>query len=516
MFLAMTSRVESLSSVRRLARGSLWNVLGRVFSLVIAFVATPILLHHLGIERWGLFTLSLAVCGTFGILDLGVSAALTRALAERIGTSQERDAASLVLIAFIVLSISGFVGAAVAYSLVPLAVDHMLNVPPYLRDETILAFHVLAAAGPLIVLNAGMWGVLAAYQRFGLANIVNLPISLLYYIGPMLALALRADLVSVTIALVAVRGAQTLIYLLLLWRAVPDLLCRPRLKFSLLRGLVAISLWMTISNTLSSLIMQVDRLIVAGMLTLAATSYYSAPLDLVLRFIVIPIAISTAFFPAVATSYRTMPARSGALLRIGSLTTILAVWPPCLLVVSFPQELLTLWLGPEVAAASHTVLLILGIGTFVACASVLPGTFTDAIGRPDIGAKILLVQAVLFPPIIIVLVRQFGIEGAALAWTARCVISIAVRLWVCIRLCPQLDRVIRPLAWTLALGTAALAIYPLISPASLRLTAIILTAPVILIISVASLMEIPEMLRVYQYTQGWFGRVAPEQAVDRT
>jgi hypothetical protein len=61
-----------------------------------------------------------------------------------------------------------------------------------------------------------------------------------------------------------------------------------------------------------------------------------------------------------------------------------------------------------------------------------------------------------------------------------------------------------------------LAIYPLISPASLRLTAIILTAPVILIISVASLMEIPEMLRVYQYTQGWFGRVAPEQAVDRT
>src|SRR5580692_5907084 len=159
MFLAMTSRVESLSSVRRLARGSLWNVLGRVFSLVIAFVATPILLHHLGIERWGLFTLSLAVCGTFGILDLGVSAALTRALAERIGTSQERDAASLVLIAFIVLSISGFVGAAVGYSLVPLAVDHMLNVPPYLRDETILAFHVLAAAGPLIVLNAGMWGV---------------------------------------------------------------------------------------------------------------------------------------------------------------------------------------------------------------------------------------------------------------------------------------------------------------------------------------------------------------------
>lgn len=147
---------------------------------------------------------------------------------------------------------------------------------------------------------------------------------------------------------------------------------------------------------------------------------------------------------------------------------------------------------------------------------MLPGTFTDAIGRPDIGAKILLVQAVLFPPIIIVLVRQLGIEGAALAWTARCVISIAVRLWVCIRLCPQLDRVIRPLAWTLALGTAALTIYPLISPASLRLTAIILTAPVILIISVASLMEIPEMLRVYQYTQGWFGRVAPEQAVDRT
>jgi O-antigen/teichoic acid export membrane protein len=506
----MTSRVETLSSVRRLATGSLWNGLSRILSLLIAFVTTPILLQHLGIERWGLFALMLAVCGSFGILDLGVSAALTRALAERIGTSRERDAAPLMLVAFVVLATSGIAGAVVAYSLVPMGVDHVLNVPPYLHGEAITAFHVLAAAGPLIVLNGGLWGVLAAYQRFGLANLINLPFSLLYYVGPLFAVWVRADLVSVTLALVAVRGAQTLVYLAAIWRVVPDLHSRTRLDFSLLRGLLVSGAWMTISNTLVSVIMQADRMIVAMMLSLTATSYYSAPLDLALRFIVIPISIATAFFPAVATSYSTMPARSGALLRVGSLTTILAIWPLCMLMVSFPRELLTLWLGPDFATASYTVLLTLGLGTFVACVSVLPSSFTDAIGRPDVGAKILLAQAFLFPPVIIVLVNLFGIEGAAIAWTSRCIISLVARLWVCVSLCPQLKSVIRSLAYTATIGTAVLIMYSLIGPLGIRLIAIAITAPAVLLLAAASLLESSEIAMLYQTTQRLFVRTAAE------
>ena len=182
--------------------------------------------------------------------------------------------------------------------------------------------------------------------------------------------------------------------------------------FSSVRMLANGSFWNGFGRVFSLIIA-----FVATPVLLHDTSHYSAPLDLVLRLIVVPIAISTAFFPAVATGYRTMPLRSAALLRIGSLTIMLAVWPVCVLIVAFPHQLLTLWLGADFASASRVVLLTLGLGAYLACVSVLPATFTDAIGRPDVGAKILLVQSVLYPSAIIFMIGWYGIEGAAVAWT---------------------------------------------------------------------------------------------------
>jgi O-antigen/teichoic acid export membrane protein len=512
----MTSRTEAFSSVRMLANGSFWNGLGRVFALVVALIATPPLLHGLGIERWGLFTLVLALCSTFGILDLGISPALTRALAERIGTPEERHAGPLVLMGLATLTVSGIAGGAAGYALTPFVVDHVLRVPIYLRQEAIAAFRILAAGSPLIVLNAGMWGVLAGYQRFGLANIINLPFSILYYAGPLIALAFHADLQGVTISLVTVRGAQTVMYLLLMWRTVPGLRRFPSFDLSLLRGLLSIGAWMTLSNVLGSLILQTDRLIVASRLSLTDTSFYSAPLDLVLRLIVVPIAIATAFFPAVATSYRTMPGRSADLLRVGSLAVTLVVWPVCAILVAFPKILLALWLGPEIANASGTALLILGLGTYVACISVLPSTFTDAIGRPDVGAKIMLVQAVVFPPVVILMIGWFGIEGAAVAWTLRCIINLAVRLWVCRRLCPQLAPVIRSLALVSTIGTVALAAYPSINPLPLRAGAVVLTAAPIMLLAIIRLTTRTETLQAVLRINGWFARSPSMRAIDRS
>src|ERR1700752_1735828 len=112
--------------------------------------------------------------------------------------------------------------------------------PPHLRGEAITAFHVLASGSPLIVLNANLWRILAAYRRFGLAIIINLPLSVLYYIDPLIALEFNADLVGVTISLIAVRGGQCLVYLLIICRTLPELDRWRQFDVGLLRGLLSI------------------------------------------------------------------------------------------------------------------------------------------------------------------------------------------------------------------------------------------------------------------------------------
>lgn len=280
--------------------------------------------------------------------------------------------------------------------------------------------------------------------------------------------------------------------------------------FSSVRMLANGSFWNGFGRVFSLIIA-----FVATPVLLHDTSHYSAPLDLVLRLIVVPIAISTAFFPAVATGYRTMPLRSAALLRIGSLTIMLAVWPVCVLIVAFPHQLLTLWLGADFASASRVVLLTLGLGAYLACVSVLPATFTDAIGRPDVGAKILLVQSVLYPSAIIFMIGWYGIEGAAVAWTVLCVLNVIVRLWACRSMVPQLAPVTPALAWTSALATFALVTYPLIGAPALRLAAIAVTAPVIMMLSSAALLERSEILQVALAVQRWTLRSVSVRAIER-
>ena len=71
----MTHTAQTRAATGRLMSGVVWNALGRGLPLVIALLLTPWLLHLMGVERWGLFTLALAMVGVLGVLDLGVGPA---------------------------------------------------------------------------------------------------------------------------------------------------------------------------------------------------------------------------------------------------------------------------------------------------------------------------------------------------------------------------------------------------------------------------------------------------------
>jgi O-antigen/teichoic acid export membrane protein len=432
----MTTEAAQPPQPRPLIGGVVWNLLGRGLPLAVALLLTPILVHQLGLERWGLFTLALAMVGVFSIFDFGVGLALTRALAERMGSGRMQDAPQLVAAAILALFCLSSVGAAGLWLGVPLLVERALNVPEALQPQAVEGLRVLVLAVPLVVLNAALWGVLAAWQKFRAANLVTIPVSILYYLGPVLALMLWDSLTAVMLTLVACRLANTVSYALLARPLLPGFSLRG-VKLAMVLPLLRLGGWMTFSNTLSQLLLYADRFLIGAMLSLAAVAWYATPLDLVLRMWVLPVAVAQTLLPALAASFTTMPERAAALLQRGALMITALVFPACLVLVAGAELLLRLWLGAEFAAGSGTVLRILGIGILFSCFGFAPGALIDAIGRPDLTARLGLALAVVFLPIAVaVLWLGYGIEGAALVWTARAAAEALGKLALAARFFP--------------------------------------------------------------------------------
>ena len=102
--------------------------------------------------------------------------------------------------------------------------------------------------------------------------------------------------------------------------------------------------------------------------------------------------------------------------------------PPLALIFAFAPALLHVWLGPAYAVQSSTALRILSIGVFVVAFAQLPLVSLYGVNRPDLPAKFHLTELVIHIPLTIFLVRQFGITGAAMAWTIRVGLDLCLLL----------------------------------------------------------------------------------------
>src|SRR6266850_8162632 len=83
--------VKPLTSGRLLAGNTLWNLFGSCFPILIAIICLPVLKSSLGTDRLGVISLAWVVIGYFGFFDLGLSRALTKLVAEKLGQARHDE-----------------------------------------------------------------------------------------------------------------------------------------------------------------------------------------------------------------------------------------------------------------------------------------------------------------------------------------------------------------------------------------------------------------------------------------
>ncbi|MEJ2071325.1 MAG: polysaccharide biosynthesis C-terminal domain-containing protein [Syntrophobacterales bacterium] len=97
---------------------------------------------------------------------------------------------------------------------------------------------------------------------------------------------------------------------------------------------------------------------------------------------------------------------------------------------------MSFWVGPDFAFHSTTVLQILAIGMLINSLANIPDAVIQSQGRPDLSAKLRLIELPFFLLLIYFSLKYYGIIGLALAWLVRITIDNGLIFWLARLLMP--------------------------------------------------------------------------------
>ena len=117
----------------------------------------------------------------------------------------------------------GAVGAGVVFALSGWLVTSVLKIPAVLQAEAFDTFRLLAWSVPVVILTTGFRGILEAYRRFDLVNIVRLPLGVLTFVAPLAVLPFSNRLDVMVMVLLGLRLLVCLIQAALCERVMPGL-----------------------------------------------------------------------------------------------------------------------------------------------------------------------------------------------------------------------------------------------------------------------------------------------------
>jgi O-antigen/teichoic acid export membrane protein len=290
----------------------------------------------------------------------------------------------------------------------------------------------------------------------------------LTFAGPVAVLPFSSSLVPVVAVLTIARIVAWGIHFWFCHRA----LSRAGGTISFSRDAVAPLLrfgsWMTVSNAVSPLMVYVDRFLIGALLSMAAVAYYVTPYEVVTRLWLIPSALLAVFFPAFAASFGRDPGRMLLLFDRGLRSVFLALFPITLVLVAFAFQGLELWLGDEFARNGYRVLQWLAVGVFINSLGQVAFAAIQGAGRPDITGKLHLVELPLYLVALWLLLRSFGIEGVAIAWTLRVTVDTLVLLALANRFLPAGGTAVRRAARLAAPALAVLTLAAMVQAIELK------------------------------------------------
>ena len=393
----------------RLTRGALSSVVADLCLAAASLLAAPVMVRALGPTAFGIYVLVTVLGGQLGVLQFGLAPAITRRMAEGRARGDTAAVRATEQAAW-VLALASAVAIAAAF----LAVG-----PSFFARTGGITAGVLAAAVAAVAvqpLAGASQAMLLGRERFAaLAGVRLVQGVLRSAVGVAVVLSgrgLAAVLLTQAAIDLAASGAAAIL--------ARDRSARPSSRVAAGRALLGLGLPFAASSVLAGLLVDGEKIVIGWARSLDQLTYYAVPYAAVLRLAIVPAALATVLAPRLSALAASGLADEAARMvrrttRVTAAVLIAAAAP----LAACAPEWLSLWLGADFAARAAPTTRLLLVAMVVNGVASPACTVVRAGGRPVVLVLAYAIELPLHLAAVYLLVRGWGITGAAAAWLLR-------------------------------------------------------------------------------------------------
>lgn len=418
----------------KVVKGSFWTLAGQVAPLAVSLVTMPFVIRMLGAEGYGVLILIGLIPTYLGFADFGMSTASTKFASEAYAEGDEaREARIVRTAAFIALCSSIPIAAALIVFAGKLVT--LFQVPDFLVDDARLALRIASITFVVNILCTIVNSPQLARLRMDLNTIVNAGARILGLLAVPVILHFGYGVVWAVSALLCASLVSLIGHILFSSSLLSGLVRKGLSSVATTRAMMRFGGHLIIAAAAAMAVANIEKLILPTQVPVEALAYYSVAFTLANMVSLFSQAMIQSLIPAFSQLQGSANREHlNNLYSRGIRLNIIVMLPVIATLIIAAEPFMRMWAGPEYATQGIIPFYILLFGLLFNLPAFLPYATILAAGRSDVFAKLYLLELVPYIFVVFFLTSQYGIVGAAAAWSIRITVDAVLQFYLARRL----------------------------------------------------------------------------------
>jgi O-antigen/teichoic acid export membrane protein len=396
------------------------NLGGSLWTGIMSLVFVPLYIHFMGIEAYGLIGIFATLLMIFGLLDMGLSATLTREMARlSVLPGRELEMRNLVRsLEIIYWGVAIFIGMALM-AIAPFIAHNWVK-PGQLSAQTVeqalrIMGFAMALQWPVSFYSGGLMGL----QRQVLLNAINTAISTLRGAGAVLILWFISPTIQAFFFWqIVISAVNTILLAYFLRHRLPHSDAKASFQKHLLAGVWRFAAGMSGISVLATILTQLDKVILSKMLSLEMFGYYTFAGVVAMSLYRLSGPVFSAIYPRFTqlVSLADQDGLKQLYHRSSQLMSVL-ILPVTVVIAMFSYEILLIWTqNPVTAGNAHLLVSLLVCGTGLNILGHVPYALQLANAWTKLAIYGNSLAIIILVPMIVYMTSEYGEVGAASVW----------------------------------------------------------------------------------------------------